>query len=78
VPEALLCFDESAGSRGIDPVMKSDIILVGGIGTGKSTLGRLLAEGLGLPQAAADDLRAIGSASVSALWRLDAWRGGSS
>lgn len=37
--------------------MSSEIILIGPIGTGKSTLGRLLAEKLGLPRCSMDDLR---------------------
>jgi hypothetical protein len=37
--------------------MKTDIILIGPVGTGKSTLGKLLAEKLGLPQCSMDDLR---------------------
>ena len=36
---------------------RSDIILIGPIGTGKSTLGRLLAAKLGLPQVSMDDVR---------------------
>ncbi len=37
--------------------MPSDIILIGPVRTGKSTIGKLLAERLGLPQIALDDLR---------------------
>lgn len=37
--------------------MISDIILIGPIGTGKSTLGKLLAEKLGLPSRSMDELR---------------------
>lgn len=37
--------------------MISDIILIGPIGTGKSTLSKLLAEKLGLPRRSMDDLR---------------------
>ena len=37
--------------------MISDIILIGPIRAGKSTLGKLLAEKLGLPQCSMDDLR---------------------
>ena len=37
--------------------MLSDIILIGPVRTGKSTLGRLLAEKLGLPCVSLDDLR---------------------
>lgn len=37
--------------------MKQDIILIGPIGTGKSTLGKLLAEKLNLPQISMDELR---------------------
>ncbi|MBD2254602.1 AAA family ATPase [Nostoc parmelioides FACHB-3921] len=37
--------------------MKQDIILIGPIGTGKSTLGTLLAEKLNLPQISMDELR---------------------
>lgn len=37
--------------------MSAEIILIGPIGTGKSTLGRLLAEKLGLPRCSMDDLR---------------------
>ena len=37
--------------------MLSDIILIGPVGTGKSTLSRLLAEKLGLPRRSMDDLR---------------------
>ena len=37
--------------------MPSDIILIGPVRTGKSTVGRLLAERLGLPQIALDDWR---------------------
>lgn len=37
--------------------MKSDIILIGPIGAGKSTVGALLADRLGLPQCSMDDLR---------------------
>lgn len=35
----------------------SDIILIGPISTGKSTLGRLLAQKLGIPQCSMDDIR---------------------
>lgn len=35
----------------------SDIILIGPISTGKSTLGKLLAEKLGIPQCSMDDIR---------------------
>ena len=35
----------------------SDIILIGPISTGKSTLGKLLAEKLGIPQCSMDDVR---------------------
>ena len=38
-------------------MVKSDIILIGPIGTGKSTLSRLLAEKLNLPQCPMDELR---------------------
>ncbi|MBD2777077.1 shikimate kinase [Iningainema tapete] len=37
--------------------MKSDIILIGPISAGKSTLGKLLADKLNLPQCSMDDLR---------------------
>ncbi len=37
--------------------MTSDIILIGPMGAGKSTLGRLLAEKLGIPRRSMDDLR---------------------
>ncbi|MGV0028655.1 shikimate kinase [Phormidesmis priestleyi] len=37
--------------------MKSDIILIGPIGAGKSTIGSLLAERLNIPQYSMDDLR---------------------
>lgn len=37
--------------------MREEIILIGPIGTGKSTLGKLLAEHLHLPQCSMDDLR---------------------
>jgi shikimate kinase len=37
--------------------MFSDIILIGPVSTGKSTLGRLLAERLGLPQCSMDEFR---------------------
>ena len=37
--------------------MNSDIVLIGPVRTGKSTLGRLLAERLGLPQVSLDSLR---------------------
>lgn len=37
--------------------MKTSIILIGPIGAGKSTVGQLLAEKLGLPQVSLDDLR---------------------
>lgn len=37
--------------------MASDIILIGPVGTGKSTLGQLLADKLGLPRAPMDDRR---------------------
>lgn len=37
--------------------MKQEIILIGPIGAGKSTIGKLLAEKLKLPQIAVDDLR---------------------
>ncbi|GEM_PF-267151 len=36
---------------------RQDVILIGPIGTGKSTVGKLLAEGLGLPQVAMDFVR---------------------
>src|SRR5438128_9512420 len=36
--------------------MKSDIVLIGPIGVGKSTIGRLLSERLGLPQVSSDAL----------------------
>ncbi|MEH2063238.1 MAG: hypothetical protein V7K50_13410 [Nostoc sp.] len=35
----------------------SDIILIGPISTGKSTIGRLLAQKLGIPQCSMDDVR---------------------
>lgn len=37
--------------------MKSDIILIGPVGAGKSTLGQLLAEQLGVPQVSLDKVR---------------------
>lgn len=37
--------------------MSTDIILIGPIGAGKSTVGGLLSESLGLPQCSMDDLR---------------------
>jgi shikimate kinase len=37
--------------------MNTDIILIGPIGAGKSTLGQLLSERLGLPRCAMDDVR---------------------
>lgn len=37
--------------------MSTDIILIGPIGAGKSTLGKLLSEHLGLPQCSMDELR---------------------
>ena len=37
--------------------MPSDIVLIGPIGVGKSTQGKLLADRLGLPQCSMDDLR---------------------
>jgi shikimate kinase len=37
--------------------MRSDIILIGPVGTGKSTLGKLLAQTLKLPQCSMDELR---------------------
>ena len=37
-------------------VLYSDIVLIGPFGAGKTTIGRLLAERLGLPQASLDDL----------------------
>jgi hypothetical protein len=37
--------------------MRSEIILIGPVRTGKSTLGRLLADKLGLPQVSLDELR---------------------
>ena len=37
--------------------MNTDILLIGPMDTGKSTLGKLLAEKLGLPQCSMDDLR---------------------
>jgi shikimate kinase len=37
--------------------MSSDIVLIGPIGTGKSTVGELLADRLGLPQCSMDELR---------------------
>ncbi len=40
----------------INPMI-SDIVLIGPIRTGKSTLGKLLAEKLGIPQCSMDDLR---------------------
>jgi shikimate kinase len=36
---------------------RTEIVLIGPIGAGKSTIGRLLAEKLGLPQASMDDIR---------------------
>src|SRR5699024_3591594 len=39
------------------PLPKSEIILLGPVGAGKSTLGKLLSEALGLPQVSLDDLR---------------------
>jgi shikimate kinase len=39
------------------PVHKLEIILIGPIGSGKSTLGKLIAEKLGLPQCSMDDHR---------------------
>ena len=42
-----------SGVPGVIP----DIILIGPVRTGKSTLGKLLAEKLGLPQVSLDDLR---------------------
>jgi len=39
------------------PMHKSEIILIGPIGAGKSTLGKLIAEKLGLPQCSMDDYR---------------------
>ena len=38
-------------------IERREIILIGPIGAGKSTLGGLLAEKLGLPQVSLDDLR---------------------
>ncbi|MEO8714343.1 MAG: hypothetical protein ABI369_04965, partial [Acetobacteraceae bacterium] len=40
-----------------DERSRSDVILIGPIGTGKSTVGTLLAERLGLPQVAMDFVR---------------------
>ena len=37
--------------------LRSEIILIGPIGAGKSTIGRLLAERLDLPQVSMDDSR---------------------
>ncbi len=37
--------------------MNSDIILIGPMGTGKSTLGELLSQKLGIPQCSMDDVR---------------------
>ncbi|WP_028855785.1 shikimate kinase [Psychrilyobacter atlanticus] len=37
--------------------MKKDIILIGPVGTGKSTIGKLLSKDLGIPQASLDDIR---------------------
>ena len=37
--------------------MRSEIILIGPVGVGKSTLGKLLAEKLGVPLCSMDDLR---------------------
>ncbi len=37
--------------------MFSDIILIGPVSTGKSTLGKLLAQRLGLPQCSMDEFR---------------------
>lgn len=37
--------------------MKKDIILIGPVGVGKSTVGTLLSEKLGIPQASLDELR---------------------
>ena len=37
--------------------MKKDIILIGPVGAGKSTIGKLLSEKLGFPQASLDDIR---------------------
>ncbi|UUV18111.1 hypothetical protein NRK67_12535 [Fusobacteria bacterium ZRK30] len=37
--------------------MKKDIILIGPVGAGKSTIGKLLSEKLDIPQASLDDIR---------------------
>ncbi len=37
--------------------MPVDIVLIGPVRTGKSTLGRLLAQALGLPQVSLDEIR---------------------
>ena len=43
--------------KGKESSMRTDIVLIGPVRTGKSTLGRLLAERLGLPQVSLDVLR---------------------
>ncbi len=45
------------GDESVEVTVMDDIILIGPSGTGKSTLGKLLAERLGLPQVSLDNLR---------------------
>jgi 2-phosphoglycerate kinase len=61
---SLVCLALDFYSKGLSQVyclqksfMFSDIILIGPVSTGKSTLGKLLAQRLGLPQCSMDEFR---------------------